>query len=125
MILLAKDIGDEPPHLGVMDIKVSRNAFGRQTASFETELAVPALAEAGPPDTPFHAVFIRAPLIETVGPGVEVLARLADGTIVAARAGNVLATSFHPELTTDLRFHQLFLGGIEIERGRLCRQSFA
>jgi pyridoxal 5'-phosphate synthase pdxT subunit len=105
-----------------MDIRVERNAFGRQVDSFETELDVPALAQvdaqpapagnghgAEPPARPFHAVFIRAPLIEQVGPGVEVLARLADGRIVAARQGHLLATSFHPELTHDDRFHRLFL----------------
>ena len=110
MILLAKDIGDEAPHVGVLDIKVRRNAFGRQVDSFETDLQVPVLAacQKGPcgadhrtPGPLFHAVFIRAPLIEAVGPGVEILARLEDGTIVAARQHNLLVTSFHPELTDD------------------------
>ncbi len=112
MIVLAKDIGPEPPHVGVMDIKVQRNAFGRQVDSFEAELAVPALAQVADDREacqPFHAIFIRAPWIEAAGSGVEVLARLADGTIVAARQGNLLATSFHPELTRDTRFHQFFL----------------
>jgi 5'-phosphate synthase pdxT subunit len=112
LILLAHDIGPEPPHLDLMDIKVRRNAFGRQVNSFETALDVPALgplsqAAAG---QPFPAIFIRAPLIESVGPCVQVLARLPDGTIVAARQGNLLATSFHPELTGDTRFHRFFLG---------------
>jgi 5'-phosphate synthase pdxT subunit len=87
-----------------MDITVKRNAFGRQVDSFETELAVPALGR-----KPFHAVFIRAPLIEHCDKGVEVLAKLENGTIVAARQGKLLATAFHPELTDDLRFHQYFL----------------
>jgi pyridoxal 5'-phosphate synthase pdxT subunit len=90
--------------LGVMDVKVRRNAFGRQVDSFESDLDVPVLGE-----KPYHAVFIRAPLIESVGAGVEVLARLKDGTIVAARQKNLLVTSFHPELTEDTRFHQYFL----------------
>jgi len=118
MILLARDIGPEPPHVGVMDLKVKRNAFGRQVDSFEVDLAVrdaPELAGA-----PFHAVFIRAPLVESVGAGVDVLARLDDGTIVAARQGNLLATSFHPELTGDSRFHQFFLTlGVHGERPAL------
>ena len=105
MILLAKQIGPEPAHVGVMDVTVQRNAFGRQVDSFEADLAVPALDDG----EPFHAVFIRAPLIESVGPQVEVLARLTNSTIVAARQGNLLVTSFHPELTNDPRFHRLFL----------------
>jgi 5'-phosphate synthase pdxT subunit len=87
-----------------MDLQVERNAFGRQVDSFEADLEVPALGEA-----PFPAVFIRAPLIEDVGPGVEVLARLPDGQVVAARQGHLLVTAFHPELTGDDRFHRLFL----------------
>jgi len=105
MILLAKEISDsdvEP--IGVMDILVRRNAFGRQKESFETELLIPVLGE-----KPFPGVFIRAPVIEQVNGKVEVLARLDDGTIVAARQGKLLASAFHPELTNDLRFHQYFL----------------
>ena len=83
---------------------VDRNAFGRQLDSFEADLDVKPLGDAS-----FHAVFIRAPRISRVGPGVEVLARLADGTVVAARQGRLLATSFHPELTHDDRFHRYFL----------------
>jgi len=90
--------------LGLMDIIVKRNAFGRQLDSFETELSVPVLGE-----KPFPAVFIRAPLIEKTNGDVKILARLVDGTIVAARQGNLLVTAFHPELTDDLRFHQYFL----------------
>ncbi|NQT04482.1 MAG: pyridoxal 5'-phosphate synthase glutaminase subunit PdxT [Dehalococcoidia bacterium] len=105
MILMAGK-GDDPAFepLGLMDIAVRRNAFGRQLESFETELNVPALGE-----KPFPGVFIRAPLVEKVNGTVEVLARLADGTIVAARDGKMLALAFHPELTDDLRFHQYFL----------------
>lgn len=106
-ILLAKEVRDAlpgQPLLGVMDIAVRRNAFGRQVQSFETELDVPALGT-----SPVPAVFIRAPQIEAAGPGVEVLARLPDGAIAAAREGQLLATAFHPELTPDTRFHRLFL----------------
>lgn len=92
-----------------MDITVERNAFGRQVASFEVDLDVPALKTVSEEALPFHAIFIRAPLIESVGEGVEVLARLEDGRIVAAQQGHWLATSFHPELTGDPRFHQYFL----------------
>jgi len=106
MIFLARDVGGPQPLIGVMNITVRRNAFGRQTASFEIDLNVPVLR----PVAPFHGIFIRAPLIAAVGQGVEVLATLPDGTIVAARQGSLLATSFHPELTNDLRFHQFFLG---------------
>jgi 5'-phosphate synthase pdxT subunit len=88
-----------------MDIVVARNAFGRQVDSFEIDLDVPALNS----PAPYHAVFIRAPLIERVGAGVQVLAQLPDGRIVAAQQGKLLATSFHPELTRDDRFHQYFM----------------
>jgi len=97
------DRGVDQPTLGVMATTVRRNAFGRQVDSFEADLAIPVL---GP--EPFHAVFIRAPIIERVGPDVEVLAALPDGTIVAVQQGNMLATSFHPELTEDGRFHRYF-----------------
>lgn len=120
MIMLAQDVGGDnpsvrPPLIGAMDVKVKRNAFGRQVQSFEADLHVPAI-ERESSRSPFHGVFIRAPLIESVGPGVEVLATLQDGTIVAARQGNLLATSFHPELTGDTRFHELFLRRIEAEK---------
>jgi 5'-phosphate synthase pdxT subunit len=105
MIIMAREIsGTGNGHLGLMDIVVKRNAFGRQRESFETELSIPVLG-----DKPFPGVFIRAPLIERVDDGVEVLARLADGAIVAAREGRFLASSFHPELTDDLRLHRYFL----------------
>lgn len=107
MIVLAKDVGMRQPLVGVMDVTVKRNAFGRQVDSFETDLNIPAIQNGDP--TPFHAIFIRAPLMETVGKNVQVLAALEDGTIVAARQGNLLATSFHPELTQDGRFHKYFL----------------
>jgi 5'-phosphate synthase pdxT subunit len=104
-IFIARDVPGHPhPLAELMDITVRRNAFGRQLDSFEADLDVPALGS-----EPFHAVFIRAPLIESVGAGVEVLSKLADGTIVAARQGRLLATSFHPELTHDGRFHDYFL----------------
>lgn len=105
MILLAKRLDETGlPGILAMDIAVRRNAFGRQVDSFEVDLPVPVLG-----DPPFHAVFIRAPVIEAVGPGVEVLTRLPDGTPVAAREGHLLATAFHPELTRDSRFHRFFL----------------
>ncbi len=105
MIMMAKNVVGNTAHtLGLMDITVQRNAFGRQVDSFETDLAVPALGKKA-----FHAVFIRAPLIEKCAAAVDVLARLKDGTIVAARQGKMLVTAFHPELTSDLRFHRYFL----------------
>ena len=110
-IALARDIGREQSVLGLMDISVERNAFGRQLNSFEIDLEIPALPAAEP--NPFHAVFIRAPAIVRAGTGVEVLARLPDGLIVAARQKNFLATCFHPELTTDNRLHRLFLDMVE------------
>ena len=115
-ILLAKDSQRQQPWLGLMDITVQRNAFGRQVDRFEAELMIPVLQD---PDRPFRAIFIRAPLIERVGKGVDVLARLDDngpareGRIVAARQQNLLASSFHPELTQDARFHRYFLSMVE------------
>lgn len=106
MIFLAKDIGRDQPILGVMDIQVNRNAFGRQVDSFETDLDIKGIGE-----EPFHAVFIRAPLVTGVNEkaGVEILSRLEGGGIVAVRQDHLLATAFHPELTGDSRMHQLFL----------------
>jgi pyridoxal 5'-phosphate synthase pdxT subunit len=102
-IVLANEATDlDRPNLALMDIDVRRNAFGRQVDSFEEDLRIPALGERR-----FHAVFIRAPIIERAGAAVEVLATLPDGTIVAAREGGLLATAFHPELTGDARFHSL------------------
>lgn len=108
-IFLSKDAKRHQPLLRLMDIRVERNAFGRQVDSFEVGLHVPELAGPDGENPPFHAVFIRAPLIESVTPPAEVLARLEDGRIVAARQGKLLATSFHPELTGDSRFHRYFL----------------
>ena len=103
MILLAKDVGRDQPLLGVMDINVKRNAFGRQVESFETHLDVPAIATLGN-SRMFHAIFIRAPLIESVGVGVEVLAKLENGAIVAARQGRLLVTSFHQSFQATTGF---------------------
>ncbi|WUD70100.1 pyridoxal 5'-phosphate synthase glutaminase subunit PdxT [Nocardia sp. NBC_00508] len=111
MILLAAEVLDTRPdaeHLSGIDMTVRRNAFGRQVDSFETDLPF-----AGLDDGPVRAVFIRAPWVERVGEGVEVLATVphgpASGRIVAVRQGNVLATSFHPEVTGDLRVHRMFV----------------
>jgi pyridoxal 5'-phosphate synthase pdxT subunit len=109
MIVLAKTITRSmrggQPLLGLMDITVQRNAFGRQVDSFEADVPMPALGA-----EPFHCVFIRAPRIEAVGPGVEVLGKLAEtGEIIAAQQGRLLVTSFHPELTSDTRVHRYFL----------------
>jgi 5'-phosphate synthase pdxT subunit len=107
LIFLAKDIGVErQPILGLMDIKVNRNAFGRQVDSFEIPLRITGAAE----EPPFNAVFIRAPLVTHTDPQVSVLATLPDGGIVAARQGHWLATAFHPELTNDDRLHRYFYG---------------
>jgi len=109
-ILLAQTIhgraSTDQPHLGLMDIAVHRNAFGRQINSFETDLDIPVLGT-----LPVHAVFIRAPLIDAVGQNVDILARLPEQeSIVAVRQGRLLAATFHPELTSDDRFHRYFLG---------------
>jgi len=107
MILMAKQVLDGVPGqplLRLMDIAARRHAFGRQVDSFEMDLAVPVLGE-----PPYHAVFIRAPLIAQVGADVDVLAQLDDGRAVAARQGNLLVTAFHPELTADDRFHRYFV----------------
>jgi len=108
-IFIARNIDRDQPLLGVMDITVKRNAFGRQVDSFETDLIVPALKEVDAADRPFHAVFIRAPLIEKVNGTTQTMAALENGNIVAARQGRLLATSFHPELTRDDRFHRYFM----------------
>jgi 5'-phosphate synthase pdxT subunit len=103
MILLARRIvdGDEPV-LPLLDIDVRRNAFGRQLDSFETDLDVPVLG-----DSHVHAIFIRAPIVERTGPGVDILSELPDGRIVAVRQQNVMALAFHPELSGEARFHRL------------------
>ncbi len=103
-ILLATRADLDRPTLGVMDMVAERNAYGRQVDSFEVDLDI-----AGLDDGPLRAVFIRAPRLAEPGPGVEVLARLDDGSIAACRQGHMLATAFHPELTTDGRLHAYFL----------------
>lgn len=108
-IFLSKDTRRQQPLLGLMDIQVERNAFGRQVDSFEIDIEVPALASVDEQNPPFRAIFIRAPLIESVGENAEALASLPDGRIVAASQGRWLATSFHPELSGDDRFHRYFL----------------
>lgn len=108
-IFLSKDIGRNQPLLGLMDIKVQRNAFGRQLDSFETNLEIDELYKATGTEHPYHAVFIRGPVIESVSGDAKVLSALGDGRIVAARQGCLLATSFHPELTGDTRFHEYFI----------------
>ena len=103
MILLASEIaGGEEPVFPLLDVTVQRNAFGRQLDSFEGDLVVPILG-----DDPVHGVFIRAPIVDRVGPDVTVLARLDDGRVVAVRERNILATAFHPELAGETRFHRL------------------
>ncbi|MFT4088506.1 MAG: pyridoxal 5'-phosphate synthase glutaminase subunit PdxT [Gordonia sp. (in: high G+C Gram-positive bacteria)] len=115
MILLASKILDtrsDATHLDALDVTVRRNAFGRQVESFETDLDFAGVTDVDGAD-PLRAVFIRAPWVEEVGDGVEVLARVPDGPaagrVVAVRQGNVLATSFHPEVTGDVRVHQYFV----------------
>ena len=103
MIVVAKEIaGGDEPVFPLLDVTVERNAFGRQLDSFETELPMPIVG-----DRPVHAIFIRAPIIERVGPGVEVLAMLPDGRVVAVRQRNVIAIAFHPELAGETRIHRL------------------
>ena len=106
-IFLSKDAQREQPLLGLMDITVERNAFGRQVDSFETDVIAPFLENGR--EIPYHAVFIRAPIISTVSGAARTLLSLPDGRIIAARQEQLLATSFHPELTADTRFHQYFL----------------
>ncbi|MGD8403851.1 MAG: pyridoxal 5'-phosphate synthase glutaminase subunit PdxT [Anaerolineales bacterium] len=112
-IFLSKDVSRKQPLLGLMDIKVARNAFGRQVDSFEADLDISELKQATGMDEAFHAVFIRAPIIESVSGGTKILASLPDGRIVAAQQGHFLATSFHPELTGDNRFHIYFMSLID------------
>lgn len=107
-IFLSGDAGREQPLLGLMDIIVERNAFGRQVDSFISPLEIPVLGEGGEPASPFPAVFIRAPVISAVYGRAAALASLPDGRVVAARQGRLLATSFHPELTGDARLHRYF-----------------
>jgi 5'-phosphate synthase pdxT subunit len=108
-IFLSKDARRSQPLLGIMDITVERNAFGRQVDSFEADLDVPEMKTATGTKDLYHAIFIRAPIIESVFADARILASVADGRIVAAQQGHLLATSFHPELTRDTRFHEYFL----------------
>ncbi len=108
-IFLSKDAQRHQPLLELMDIQVERNAFGRQVDSFESMIEVPALEKVAPAGGGYHAIFIRAPLIQSVADHVQVLATLSDGRIVAAQQNHLLATSFHPELTLDDRFHRYFM----------------
>jgi 5'-phosphate synthase pdxT subunit len=108
-IFLSKDIHRSQPLLGLMDITVARNAFGRQVDSFEADLDIEPLKQATNTTAPYHAIFIRAPIIESVYGEVKILSTLPDGRIVAVQQGKILATSFHPELTQDTRFHEYFL----------------
>lgn len=122
LILLSRETDNAlagQPLLAAMDIRTRRNAFGPQRASFEADLSVPALG-----DPPFHAVFIRAPAVESVGDGVEELARLEDDerTIVAVRQGHLMGSAFHPEVTEDSRFHEYFLGMVR-EAGAQQRRA--
>jgi 5'-phosphate synthase pdxT subunit len=108
MVLLAKDVSNyEMETLGLMDVKIRRNAFGSQIDSFEADLDVPLVG-----DEPFHAIFIRAPIIEEAKPSVKILSRLPDGSIVVIRQNRLLACAFHPEFTDDLRFHSYFLNTV-------------
>lgn len=119
LILLADTVLDKidgQESFGGMDIDVRRNAFGRQTESFETELDVPDLGE-----RPVHATFIRAPVVERVGAGVDVLASLTDGTVVAVEQGSLLGTSFHPEVDGETRFHERFLAKARARAGASAR----
>jgi len=105
-ILLAKEVGREQPLLSLMNMEIKRNAFGRQIDSFEIEMAVPFLPS---PEKPYHLTFIRGPIITRVWGNARAVLSLPDGRTIAARQGKLFATSFHPELTNDLRFHQYFL----------------
>ncbi len=107
LIFLANNVGTKQTTLGVLDVTVARNAFGRQSDSFIKDLSLPFLAQ---PEIPFPAVFIRAPVIREVANGIEVLAKLAPQRIIIAKKANIFVTAFHPELTGDYRLHQYFLG---------------
>ena len=112
MILMAKDIGRQQPLLGLMDIRVQRNAFGRQRESFETRLNISVLKNGN--SDPFPCIFIRSPKLVETKDNVKVVAHLADGTAVAALQEKLLVTAFHPELTQDVRFHEYFLSLVQI-----------
>ena len=108
-IFLSKDVRRHQPLLGIMDITVERNAFGRQVDSFEADLDIEPLKKITRTSMPYHAIFIRAPIIQSVSGKAKIISALPDGRIVAAQEGKLLATSFHPELTEDLRFHEYFV----------------
>ena len=112
MIVLANTLTDQRPNpLKLMDINVTRNAFGRQVNSFEADLEIDEIDE-----RPYRAIFIRAPVVNSFGPNVRVISRLNDGRPVAVRENHMLATAFHPELTSDDRIHQMFLDMVEENR---------
>jgi len=112
MIVLANTLTDQRPNpLNLMDINVTRNAFGRQVDSFEADLEIDEID-----GQPYRAIFIRAPVVNSVGPNVQVISRLNDGRPVAVRENHMLATAFHPELTSDDRIHQMFLRMVEENR---------
>jgi len=112
-IFLSKNTHENQPLLDLMNIKVTRNAFGRQVDSFEIDLDIPALEKVDPENRPFHAIFIRAPIFEAAYGDAKILATLPDGRIVAVQEGRWLATSFHPELTGDDRLHRYFISSIQ------------
>ena len=115
MIFMAKDVGEDQPLLGVMDIAVERNAFGRQVDSFEINLSIPAIDS----DAPLPTIFIRAPKLVAVHGEAAVIATLPDGTPVAAQENGMLVTSFHPELTNDIRFHKYFIDLVAQSRNQV------
>lgn len=117
LILLARDIeGSDQYRLGLLDVTVRRNAFGRQIDSFETDLRIPSICDS----RPVRAVFIRAPIVSRVNGDAQVLATLRDGTIVMVRQGDCIGAAFHPELTDDTRLHQYF---VDLVRSRVHRRS--
>lgn len=122
-ILLSRDARRSQPLLELMDITVARNAYGRQIASFEMELDIPVLKTVSNNLEPFNGVFIRAPLISSVGEEAKTLAALPDGSVVAAQQDHLLATAFHPELTDDDRIHRYFLHLIQQKTRRLWREN--
>jgi 5'-phosphate synthase pdxT subunit len=119
MVLLANSVSNPTMStLALMDIKVKRNAFGRQLDSFETKIAIPPLG-----NEPFPAIFIRAPLIEKTSSNTDILGRLPDNIIVAARQNNILALSFHPELSNDSRIHRYFLEIVAINKPKVDKET--
>lgn len=118
LIALANKVQGLPePIIGVLDVEVKRNAYGRQVDSFVTDISAPALGE-----KPYRAVFIRAPVIVKIGSTVKAIAKLPDGAIVGVQQGNLMGTTFHPEMTNDSRFHRYFVRLVE-ERSRVHRAA--